>query len=74
MPYKNGYFYNASEPVEGKRCVPCTPGFYCPSRERYFQCKGTQIFKRNGQYVTVPTKLAGAVTQLQCKLQLGWWV
>ncbi len=71
LPCKNGYFYNASEPVEGKRCVPCTPGFYCPSRERYFQCEGTQIFKRAGQYVTVPTTLAGAVTPSQCNCSLA---
>ncbi len=29
---KPGYFYNASEPVEGRRCIPCPAGFYCPSR------------------------------------------
>ncbi len=26
-----GYLYNESDPVEGRRCVPCPEGYYCPS-------------------------------------------
>ena len=38
---KPGYIYNKSEPVEGKRCVPCPPGFFCPSRDLAYLCPGS---------------------------------
>lgn len=38
-PCKNGYYYNESDPVPGRRCVPCAPGFYCPSKEQVYECQ-----------------------------------
>ena len=72
---KDGYHYNASEPVVGRRCVPCTPNFYCPSKESYVQCEGMRIFRRgsgsSSGYVTVPTSPAGSVRPSQCNCSLA---
>ena len=63
-PCKQGYYYNASQPVEGLRCVPCPPGFFCPAPDRFIECPGTVIFRRNQRYVAVPTT-SGAASRLE---------
>jgi hypothetical protein len=63
---KDGHYYNASYPVEGRRCVKCAPNFYCPSKEKFMECEGIQIFKRESQYLTVPLSTEGSVTPADC--------
>lgn len=65
-PCKPGYFYNASDPVVGRRCVPCAEGFFCPSRDEHVECPTLATFKRDGGYVTVPTTLSRAYRSEHC--------
>lgn len=78
-PCKLGYYYNQSQPVEGRRCVPCAPGFYCPSKDQYVACPGTSIFQRQGAaatFVTVPEttprSAASSLDQCNCSLAGGF--
>jgi len=65
---KTGYRYNDSEPVEGKRCVPCPEGYYCPSKDAQIPCPGTAILFVGGKYVAVPqtTPRVGAYKVEHC--------
>lgn len=70
---RDGYYYNASEPVDGKRCVPCPAGFYCPSKDVAYECEGLSIFKQGSSYVTVQTSPPGSVrvSDCSCTLEVG---
>lgn len=77
-PCKLGYYYNQSDPVEGRRCIPCAPGFYCPSKDRYVACPGTSIFQRwpAPEFVTVPETTprhaASRLDQCNCSVAGGF--
>lgn len=46
-PCRPGYVYNRSDPVEGRRCVQCPAGFFCPSMDRAYACPGSIVLPRS---------------------------
>ncbi len=71
---KPGYHYNESEPVEGKRCVLCPSGYYCPSKDAQILCPGTAIFLSEAKkFVTVPqtTPTLGAYKVEHCNCSIA---
>lgn len=73
---KPGYFYNASIPEEGRRCVPCPQGFYCPYSRRgeIIECPATMVIRRDGDnnYTILPTTaVKGAYRMEQCLCSLS---
>lgn len=50
-----------------RRCIPCAPGFYCPSKDQYVECPGTSIFKgAGGRYAVVPSTSFAAYKVQHC--------
>ena len=71
---RDGYFYNESEPVLGRRCIPCPAGFYCPSRESIVECEGLQVFASSSspqQRFVVPTSEPASASSAACNCSVA---